>query len=140
MLSTDRASWFCSMEVINPKRDVVARKYGTDVETGFSVNACTIPILKSVELDPSKGGEGAHFPTATSQDNRSDGNGEKFKNLERIKIPQDYDFSSVHGLSNELKEKLSMIRPASLGQVSRIDGITPAAISVLMVALKASAK
>ena len=64
----------------------------------------------------------------------------KFKNLERIKIPQDYDFSSIHGLSNELKEKLSRIKPASLGQASRIDGITPAAISVLMVALKASEK
>jgi tRNA uridine 5-carboxymethylaminomethyl modification enzyme len=63
---------------------------------------------------------------------------EKFKNLERIKIPQDYDFSGVHGLSNELKEKLSVIKPSSLGQASRIDGITPAAISVLMVALKAS--
>jgi tRNA uridine 5-carboxymethylaminomethyl modification enzyme len=65
---------------------------------------------------------------------------EKFKNLERIKIPPDFDFSAVHGLSNELKEKLSTIKPASLGQASRIDGITPAAISVLMVALKAAAK
>ena len=63
---------------------------------------------------------------------------EKFKNLERIKIPQGFDFSGVHGLSNELKEKLSVIKPTSLGQASRIDGITPAAISVLMVALKAS--
>jgi tRNA uridine 5-carboxymethylaminomethyl modification enzyme len=63
---------------------------------------------------------------------------EKFKNLERVKIPQDYDFGGVHGLSNELKEKLSVIKPTSLGQASRIDGITPAAISVLMVALKAS--
>ncbi len=65
---------------------------------------------------------------------------EKFKNLERIKIPPDYDFGSVHGLSNELKEKLSGIKPTSLGQVSRIDGITPAAISVLLVSLKASQK
>ncbi len=65
---------------------------------------------------------------------------EKFKNLERIKIPQGFDFSGVHGLSNELKEKLSVIKPTSLGQASRIDGITPAAISVLMVALKAAAK
>ena len=62
---------------------------------------------------------------------------ERFQNLERIKIPQNFDFSNIHGLSNELKEKLSKIEPASLGQVSRIDGITPAAISVLMVALKA---
>jgi tRNA uridine 5-carboxymethylaminomethyl modification enzyme len=62
---------------------------------------------------------------------------EKFKNLERIKIPEDLDFSCIHGLSNELKEKLSHTRPTSLGQASRIDGMTPAAISVLMVALKA---
>ncbi len=63
---------------------------------------------------------------------------EKFKNLERMKIPENFDFSSVHGLSNELKEKLSEIRPASLGQASRIDGITPSAISVLMIGIKAS--
>jgi tRNA uridine 5-carboxymethylaminomethyl modification enzyme len=62
---------------------------------------------------------------------------ERFQNLERIKIPQDFDFSNIHGLSNELKEKLSNVKPVSLGQVSRIDGITPAAISVLMVTLKA---
>jgi tRNA uridine 5-carboxymethylaminomethyl modification enzyme len=65
---------------------------------------------------------------------------ERFKNMERIKIPLDFEFSTVHGLSNELKEKLTGIRPTTLGQVSRIEGITPAAISVLMVALKAAAK
>lgn len=62
---------------------------------------------------------------------------EKFKDLERIAIPPAFDFRGVHGLSNELKEKLSTIRPASLGQASRIPGITPAALSVLMVTLKA---
>jgi len=63
---------------------------------------------------------------------------EKFKNLEKMKISADFDFNGVHGLSNELKEKLVGVRPASLGQASRIDGMTPAAISVLMVALRAS--
>ena len=62
---------------------------------------------------------------------------ERFKDLERIRIPVDFDFSQVHGLSNELKEKFRSVRPASLGQASRIDGVTPAAISVMMVALKA---
>ena len=62
---------------------------------------------------------------------------EKFQNLERMPIPPDFDFNRVHGLSNELKEKLSEVKPASLGQTSRIDGMTPAALSVLMVALKA---
>ncbi len=62
---------------------------------------------------------------------------EKFKNMEKINIPENFNFSQVHGLSNELKEKLSDISPASLGQASRIAGITPAAISVLMIALRA---
>ena len=61
---------------------------------------------------------------------------EKFKHLERMKIPDAFDYGRVHGLSNELKEKLTAVRPSSLGQASRIDGITPAAISVLMVAIK----
>jgi len=65
---------------------------------------------------------------------------EKFKNLERMKIPEDFDFTKVHGLSNELKEKLSAIMPSSLGQASRVDGITPAALSVIMVSLKAAEK
>jgi tRNA uridine 5-carboxymethylaminomethyl modification enzyme len=62
---------------------------------------------------------------------------EKFKDLDRLRIPETFDYMTVHGLSNELKEKLSTVKPDSLGQASRIDGITPAAISVLMIALKA---
>ena len=64
----------------------------------------------------------------------------KFKNMECMKIPEDFDFSAVHGLSNELKEKLSSIKPSSLGQTSRIDGITPAALSALMIGIKALEK
>jgi tRNA uridine 5-carboxymethylaminomethyl modification enzyme len=62
---------------------------------------------------------------------------EKFRNLEGVKIPENFAFNQVHGLSNELKEKLSEVRPTSLGQASRLDGMTPAALSVLMIALKA---
>jgi tRNA uridine 5-carboxymethylaminomethyl modification enzyme len=65
---------------------------------------------------------------------------EKFKNMERMKIPEGFDFFRVHGLSNELKEKLSNTKPITLGQVSRIDGMTPSAISVLMVAIKAASR
>jgi len=61
---------------------------------------------------------------------------EKFENLEKMAIPPEFEYSQVHGLSNELKSKLAAVRPVSLGQASRIDGITPAAISVLMIALK----
>ncbi|OGR14437.1 MAG: tRNA uridine-5-carboxymethylaminomethyl(34) synthesis enzyme MnmG, partial [Desulfobacula sp. GWF2_41_7] len=61
----------------------------------------------------------------------------KYKDLERIRIPDGFDYSAAPGLSNELKEKLYRILPASLGQASRIDGMTPAGISVLMVAILA---
>jgi len=61
---------------------------------------------------------------------------DKFKHLEKIRIPEGFQFFKVHGLSNELKEKLAKILPRSLGQASRIDGMTPAALSVLMIALK----
>ncbi|MCF8111582.1 MAG: tRNA uridine-5-carboxymethylaminomethyl(34) synthesis enzyme MnmG [Desulfobacteraceae bacterium] len=62
---------------------------------------------------------------------------EKYREMEDTRIPEDFDFRSVHGLSNEIREKLCAVRPVSLGQASRIDGMTPAALSVLMVALKA---
>lgn len=65
---------------------------------------------------------------------------QKFGELERIKIPQSFEFNHVHGLSNELKEKLTHIRPVSLGQASRIEGMTPAALSAIMITLKVNAK
>ncbi|MCP4722572.1 MAG: tRNA uridine-5-carboxymethylaminomethyl(34) synthesis enzyme MnmG [Desulfobacteraceae bacterium] len=64
----------------------------------------------------------------------------KFKDLEKIRIPVNFDYANAHGLSNELREKLAFIQPESLGQASRTDGITPAAISVLMVAISAFQK
>ena len=60
----------------------------------------------------------------------------EFKNLERIKIPSDIDYNKIPGLSLEIKEKLSNFKPLNLGQASRISGITPSAISILMVYLK----
>ena len=65
---------------------------------------------------------------------------EKFKSLELIKVPIDFDYSLVHGLSNELKEKLSRIQPASLGQASRVEGMTPAALTAIMIVLKVNEK
>ncbi|MBF0378438.1 MAG: tRNA uridine-5-carboxymethylaminomethyl(34) synthesis enzyme MnmG [Desulfamplus sp.] len=61
----------------------------------------------------------------------------KFKDMERIKIPENIDYSAIHGLSNELKEKLIAVKPDSLGQASRIDGMTPAALSVIMISITA---
>jgi len=61
----------------------------------------------------------------------------KYKDLEKINIPIGFNYSQVHGLSNEIKEKLNTVLPKSLGQASRIEGMTPAAISVLMIAVAA---
>ncbi|MDP2928498.1 MAG: tRNA uridine-5-carboxymethylaminomethyl(34) synthesis enzyme MnmG [Candidatus Omnitrophota bacterium] len=57
----------------------------------------------------------------------------RFDKIERIKVPERIDYQAIHGLSSEIKEKLSSIRPLNLGQASRISGVTPAAISILMV-------
>jgi tRNA uridine 5-carboxymethylaminomethyl modification enzyme len=61
---------------------------------------------------------------------------ERFKRLEEVSFPEGFDFSSVIGLSAEVMEKLKKIKPYSLGQASRISGVTPAAISILVVNLK----
>jgi tRNA uridine 5-carboxymethylaminomethyl modification enzyme len=61
---------------------------------------------------------------------------ERFQKLEALRLPEDFDFGSLAGLTTEVKEKLVKIRPISLGQASRISGVTPAAISILMVNLK----
>lgn len=61
---------------------------------------------------------------------------EKFNRLENHKIPLNFDYSRVSGLSREAREKLGKILPRTLGQASRIDGVTPADISILMIYLK----
>lgn len=60
----------------------------------------------------------------------------RFKKLERIELPPDLVYKGLPGLSNEVVEKLTKIQPRSLGQASRISGITPAALSVLQIHLK----
>lgn len=67
---------------------------------------------------------------------RQEGEVKKFKNLEKINIPPGFDYQNVPGLSNEVRQKLQEIQPTSMGQASRISGMTPAALSILLVYLK----
>jgi tRNA uridine 5-carboxymethylaminomethyl modification enzyme len=60
----------------------------------------------------------------------------RFAGLEQKTIPQDMDYEAITGLGSEVRQKLKQVRPVSLGQASRISGVTPAAISLLMVALE----
>ncbi|MCA1958190.1 MAG: tRNA uridine-5-carboxymethylaminomethyl(34) synthesis enzyme MnmG [Nitrospira sp.] len=61
---------------------------------------------------------------------------EKFKKLEKKSIPPDFNYNAVTGFSREVREKLQKIRPETVGQASRISGVTPAAISLLLVAIE----
>lgn len=60
----------------------------------------------------------------------------KSKKFEEKRIPADFVFKGIPGLSREIVEKLEEIRPVSLGQAGRIPGVTPAAVTLLMVALE----
>ncbi|MBY0340867.1 MAG: tRNA uridine-5-carboxymethylaminomethyl(34) synthesis enzyme MnmG [Rhodocyclaceae bacterium] len=61
---------------------------------------------------------------------------EQSKASEALRLPADIDYAEVHGLSIEVRQKLSQQKPETIGQASRIQGITPAAISLLLVHLK----
>jgi tRNA uridine 5-carboxymethylaminomethyl modification enzyme len=64
----------------------------------------------------------------------------EFKNIEKIKIPHELNYDDIPGLSLEIREKLKEFKPLNLGQASRISGVTPAAVSILMVYLKKRAQ
>jgi tRNA uridine 5-carboxymethylaminomethyl modification enzyme len=61
---------------------------------------------------------------------------EKVNRSESVEIPTDLDLDSISGLSNEVKQKIRDHKPANLGMASRVQGITPAAISILLIAIK----
>ena len=61
---------------------------------------------------------------------------EKLKRMENARLPEGIDYQAIYGLSTEVREKLGQVRPRSLGQASRISGITPAALMAIQVHLK----
>ena len=60
----------------------------------------------------------------------------RFNKLEQKQLPENLDYSLIKGLRTEAKQKLNKIRPASIGQASRISGVSPADISVLLIYLE----
>ena len=61
---------------------------------------------------------------------------DKFKRLEKKKLPQHFDYNEISGLRIEAQQKLNEFQPLSIGQASRISGVTPADVSVLLVYLE----
>jgi tRNA uridine 5-carboxymethylaminomethyl modification enzyme len=60
----------------------------------------------------------------------------KLRKYEEMRFPPGFPFESVTGLSAEVRDKLVRVRPSSIGQAQRIPGVTPAAVSLLLVVLK----
>jgi tRNA uridine 5-carboxymethylaminomethyl modification enzyme len=65
---------------------------------------------------------------------------EKLRQSEQKAIPEWFDYSAVSGLSREMKEKLGRVRPQTLGQASRIAGVTPAAVSLIQIYIEIQAR
>jgi tRNA uridine 5-carboxymethylaminomethyl modification enzyme len=61
---------------------------------------------------------------------------EKMKKHEGLKLPEDLDYERIHGLTREVREKLNIVKPITMGQASRISGVTPAALMALQVHLR----
>ncbi len=95
-------------------------------ELNTDLNPITDDVISQIEMDVKY--EGYIKRQAEQID--------KFKRLEDFIIPESFSYNDIPGLSNEIVQRLSDIRPGSLGQATRISGVTPAAISVLMVYLK----
>jgi NAD/FAD-utilizing enzyme apparently involved in cell division len=80
-------------------------------------------VIESVELSLKYEGYIAREKQQADKNNR----------LEYVKIPADFDFSSLNGLSMECRQKLNRYRPSSIADASRISGVSPADIAVLLV-------
>jgi tRNA uridine 5-carboxymethylaminomethyl modification enzyme len=65
---------------------------------------------------------------------------DRFRKLEEMRIPDEMDFTNIPGLSKEVSEKLKKFKPISIGHAGRISGVTPAALSILMVYIKTRAE
>ena len=72
--------------------------------------------------------------------NREITNVKKLKDSEKIRIPQDFSYSNIPGLKGECAEKLEAVRPETLAQASRISGVDPSAISILMILIEKQRK
>ena len=60
----------------------------------------------------------------------------KHAKQEKLRLPEDMDYASVDGLSHEARQRLESARPATVGQASRLEGMTPSAVSLLLIHLK----
>ncbi len=148
----DDARW----EAFNRKRDAIAheqeRLKDMYVSAGFPKKLSGLELLRRPEVSYADvlalagGAQPLADPAVAEQVEiqakyhgyieRQRGEVERRKDLESLRLPGDFDYRAVRGLSAEVQQKLDLHRPETIGQASRISGVTPAAISLLLVYLK----
>ena len=113
-----------NLETLLRRPEVDYRKLST--LTGFGLSVTEVDVIEQVEIDVKYAG----YLTRMTDDI------EKIKRAEETSIPEHLDIDAIDGLSNEVKQKLKLHRPNTLGQAGRVPGVTPAALSLLLVHLK----
>ena len=113
-----------NLETLLRRPEVDYRKLST--LTGFGLSVTEVDVIEQVEIDVKYAG----YLTRMTDDI------EKIKRAEETNIPEHLDIDAIDGLSNEVKQKLKLHRPNTLGQAGRVPGVTPAALSLLLVHLK----
>jgi tRNA uridine 5-carboxymethylaminomethyl modification enzyme len=142
-------AWLESIPV-RPTQEVNSRLAGLD-SSPLSKQVTLAELLRRPELDLAKAATAAGIELRVHPDwreevqlqvkyagyiQRQQEQVERFRKFESYRLPAELDYATLPGLSNEVVEKLTRIRPLNLGQASRISGITPAAIAILQVHLR----
>ncbi|MNQ88739.1 tRNA uridine 5-carboxymethylaminomethyl modification enzyme MnmG [compost metagenome] len=124
----------------------IAEKFGTPLSHEYNLlSLLTRPEIDYAGLVEATGGGCADVQVAEQVEiktkyagyiDRQQDEIARLRASEGTKLPDDMDYSAISGLSKEIQSKLGLARPETLGQASRIPGVTPAAISLLMIHLK----
>lgn len=105
-------------------------------EANIAKIAAIVPELKLEALSPAESDAVEIEIKYADYIQRQNEQARELAKTDRVRIPEDFDYDAVAGLSNEVREKLARVRPASLGQAGRIQGVTPAAITNLWMWIK----
>lgn len=105
-------------------------------EANIAKIAAIVPDLKLDALSPAESDAVEIEIKYADYIQRQNEQARELAKTDRVRIPEDFDYDAVAGLSNEVREKLARVRPASLGQAGRIQGVTPAAITNLWMWIK----
>ena len=129
-----------------PIGDALAQRYGTPLAHEYNLlNLLSRPeidyagltaLTGATEIDPQVAEQVEIKVKYAGYIDRQQEEIEKLRASENVRLPVDIDYPGISGLSKEIQSKLTQARPETLGQASRIPGVTPAAISLLMIHLK----